>query len=77
MDWTRSGELMFMVILGGAAFLCGPIFGAAVFIILEQLLRGVTIHWHLPFGLLLILSVLFIRGGLAGALDHLRSGRKQ
>ncbi len=73
MDWTRSGELMFMVILGGAAFLCGPIFGAAAFILLEEVLRDVTIHWHLPFGLLLILSVLFFRGGLSGALDRLRS----
>jgi len=72
MDWTRSGELMFMVILGGAAFLCGPIFGAAVFILLEQLLRDFTIHWHLPFGIILILSVLFFRGGLAGAIDRLR-----
>ena len=77
MDWTRSGELMFMVILGGASFLCGPVFGAAVFILLEQLLRGVTIHWHLPFGLLLILSVIFFRGGLAGAIDALRSKGKQ
>ena len=71
MDWTRSGELMFMVILGGAAFICGPVFGAAVFILLEQLLRDITIHWHLPFGIMLILSVLFFRGGLAGALDRL------
>lgn len=77
MDWTRSGELMFMVILGGAAFLCGPIFGAAVFILLEQILRGITIHWHLPFGILLILSVLFFRGGLAGAIDRLRFARNR
>ena len=60
-----------MVILGGAAFLCGPVFGAAVFILLEQILRDFTIHWHLPFGVMLILSVLFFRGGLAGALDRL------
>jgi len=77
MDWTRSGELMFMVILGGAAFLCGPIFGAAVFILLEQILRGITIHWHLPFGILLILSVLFFRGGLAGAIERLRFTRER
>ena len=77
MDWTRSGELMFMVILGGAAFLVGPVFGAAVFILLEQLLREVTLHWHLPFGILLILSVLFFKGGLAGAIDRLRSKAPQ
>ncbi len=77
MDWTRSGELMFMVILGGAAFLLGPVIGAAAFILLEQLLREVTIHWHLPFGILLILSVLFFKGGLAGIVDRLRSKGKR
>ncbi len=77
MDWTRSGELMFMVILGGAAFLVGPVFGAAVFILLEQLLREFTIHWHLPFGILLILSVLFFKGGLASAIDRIRVNARQ
>ncbi len=66
MDWTRSGELMFMVILGGAATLVGPILGAVAFILLEEILSGFTIYWHLPFGVLLILCVLFARGGLMG-----------
>ena len=66
MDWTRSGEIMFMVILGGATYLCGPVIGALVFILLEHLLSEITVYWHLPFGLLLITSVLFLRGGLAG-----------
>jgi len=69
MDWTRSGELMFMVILGGATYLCGPIVGAVVFILLEHLLSEVTVYWHLPFGVLLIGSVLFMRGGLTAAFD--------
>ncbi|SIO31136.1 branched-chain amino acid ABC transporter permease [Vannielia litorea] len=72
MDWTRSGELMFMVILGGAATTGGPVLGAAAFIILEELLSHFTIYWHLPFGLLLIAVVLFTRGGLMGMLG----GRK-
>ena len=70
MDWTRSGELMFMVILGGAAYLLGPIIGVAVFLVLEQTLSGVMVHWHLPFGILLILTVLFVKGGLSGLLDR-------
>lgn len=70
MDWTRSGELMFMVILGGATYLCGPVIGAVVFIVLEHVLSEFTVYWHLPFGLLLIGSVLFLRGGLAGALSN-------
>jgi branched-chain amino acid transport system permease protein len=71
MDWTRSGELMFMVILGGAAYLFGPIIGVAVFLVLEQTLSGVMTHWHLPFGILLILTVLFVKGGLSGIIERL------
>lgn len=70
MDWTRSGELIFMVILGGTAFLFGPILGATAFLLLEEILSAITIHWHLPFGVLLILAVLFLRGGLSGFLDR-------
>lgn len=70
MDWTRSGELMFMVILGGSAYLFGPLLGTAVFLLLEEILSSLTIYWHLPFGLLLILSVLFMKGGLSGFLSR-------
>lgn len=69
MDWTRSGEIMFMVILGGATFLWGPVIGAIVFIILEFVLSEITVYWHLPFGLLLIFSVLFLRSGLTSVLQ--------
>lgn len=68
MDWTRSGELMFMVILGGVATVLGPVLGAISFIVLEEALASITIYWHLPFGLLLMAIVLFGRGGLMGFL---------
>ena len=70
MDWTRSGELMFMVILGGSAYLFGPLLGTAVFLLLEEILSHFTVFWHLPFGIMLILAVLFMRGGLSGALSN-------
>jgi branched-chain amino acid transport system permease protein len=75
MDWTRSGELMFMVILGGAGSLFGPVLGASIFLILEELMSRITIYWHLPFGVLLILSVLFLRGGISGSLQRLGERR--
>ncbi len=68
MHWTRSGELMFMVILGGVSTALGPVLGSSIFILLEEVLSSFTIYWHLPFGLLLIGVVLFIRGGLMGLL---------
>jgi branched-chain amino acid transport system permease protein len=64
--WTRSGELMFMVILGGTGTVLGPVLGSSIFILLEEVLSSITIFWHLPFGLLLIVVVLFVRGGLMG-----------
>ncbi|MCY4450973.1 MAG: branched-chain amino acid ABC transporter permease [Immundisolibacterales bacterium] len=70
MDWTRSGELIFMVVLGGAGSALGPLFGAAAFILLEEFLSGFSIYWPLAFGLILILVVLFYRGGLDGLLDR-------
>ncbi len=74
MGWTRSGELMFMVILGGAATTLGPVLGATVFILLQEVLSSITIYWHLPFGLLLMAVVLYARGGLMGVLRHPRGG---
>ncbi len=73
MDWTRSGEIMFMVILGGAAMLWGPVIGAVLFIVLEFVLSEYTVYWHLPFGLMLIFAVLFLRDGVTGAIHGLSS----
>lgn len=68
MDWTRSGELIFMVVLGGAGSVFGPVLGAAAFIGLEEVLSSITVYWQLIFGLILIFVVLFVRGGLDGLL---------
>jgi branched-chain amino acid transport system permease protein len=68
MDWTRSGELIFMVVLGGAGSGFGPVLGAAVFLLLEEILSGITVYWQLIFGLFLIAVVRFARGGISGVL---------
>ncbi|WP_375462088.1 branched-chain amino acid ABC transporter permease [uncultured Enterovirga sp.] len=66
MSWQRSGDLIFMVVLGGTGTLHGAIAGAAAFILIEEVLSHVTEHWRIVFGPLLILAVLFARGGIAG-----------
>ena len=76
MDWSRSGELMFMVILGGTATTVGPVLGAVVFIVIEEILSSLTIYWHLPFGLMLMAVVLFARGGLTGLLSRGKGGKE-
>jgi branched-chain amino acid transport system permease protein len=74
MYWTRSGDLMVMVILGGMGSLFGPVFGAIVYLVLEEALSQVTEYWALIMGPLLLLIVLFGRGGINGLLGGLRRG---
>ena len=66
MTWQRSGELIVMVVLGGQGTLTGAIGGAIVFLLLEDGLAQASEHWRLALGALLVLMVLFGRGGLAG-----------
>ena len=67
-SWQTSGEIMVFVILGGVARLFGPVAGAALFILLEEVLGGISDYWHIYLGFLLLLVVLFARGGLIGLL---------
>jgi branched-chain amino acid transport system permease protein len=66
MHWTRSGEIMFMVILGGMGTSAGPVLGSFALLLLEDLLSHWTEHWQVILGPLLVLSVLFFKRGLAG-----------
>ena len=66
MSWQQSGDMMFMVILGGMASTAGPVLGAFALLLVEDLLSGWTQHWQVILGPLLILSVIFFRRGLAG-----------
>jgi branched-chain amino acid transport system permease protein len=68
MHWTRSGDIMVMVILGGMGTLFGPVLGAIVFLLLEDVLAAWTPHWQAVLGPLLVLIVLYARRGLWGLL---------
>ncbi len=68
MHWTLSGELMVMVLLGGLGTLFGPVIGAAVFLLLEEVLAMYTEHWMVYMGPLLVLTVVFAKRGLLGLL---------
>lgn len=72
LSWHTSGEIMVLVILGGVGRLVGPVAGAALFIVLEQVLGGWTEHWQLFLGLMLIGVVLYARGGIIGSLSERR-----
>ena len=68
LSWQVSGEIMVFVILGGVGRLFGPLAGAALYILLEHLLGGVSDYWQVFLGLLLLLVVIFARGGVIGLL---------
>ena len=75
MQWSQSGMLMMMVILGGVGHLYGGVWGAIVFLLLEETLSHFTIHWQLGLGALLLMVVLLLPNGLTSALTHLRKER--
>ena len=66
LGWTRSGELIFMVIIGGVGTFFGPIIGTIAFVFLEEILSSITVYWHLIFGILLVALVMFGKGGIHG-----------
>lgn len=72
MSWQRSGELIIMVLFGGLGTLHGAIVGAAAFLLLEDVLGGLTENWKLIFGPMLVLIVLFARGGLLGLAQSIK-----
>jgi branched-chain amino acid transport system permease protein len=88
MHWTRSGDLIVMVVLGGMASSFGPLIGALVLLSLEEALpiaiRAVASplfgdvavrmaeYWQIVLGPMFLLVVLFARGGIDGLLVGLR-----
>jgi branched-chain amino acid transport system permease protein len=74
MSWQRSGELIIMVLLGGLGSLHGAILGAAAYLCAEEWLSGFTENWKVIFGPLLVVAVLFARGGLLYGIEKLLPG---
>lgn len=77
--WVNSGNLVFMVLIGGLGSLFGSLIGAAIFILLQDGLSLVWDRWPLLFGLVVILVVMFLRGGVLELGGRLRAlaGRRQ
>jgi len=85
MQWTLSGELIVMVVLGGMGTLAGPVVGAAVLLVLEEILSSVKLplpggldtvinnHWLAVIGAFIVVVTLTMERGLFGSL---RSGRR-
>jgi branched-chain amino acid transport system permease protein len=88
MHWTRSGDLIVMAVLGGMGSVFGPVLGALALLVLEEALPGLIgfashlvtgkevaaarEYWQLILGPMLLLIVLFARGGIDGILASMR-----
>ena len=73
LGFPRSAELMIMLVLGGTGYLYGALIGAAVFMIMQDYLSNLNpVYWQFWLGLLLVLIVMFARGGILGGLLALR-----
>jgi branched-chain amino acid transport system permease protein len=70
MQWSQSGMLMMMVILGGVGHLYGGVIGAIAFLLLEEFLSHYTMHWQLGLGAVLLGVVLFAPNGITSLLKH-------
>src|SRR5258708_34862981 len=73
LGFPRSADLMIILVLGGTGRLYGGLVGAAVFMIALHYLSDMNpVYWQFWLGLLLVVVVMFARGGILGALARLR-----
>jgi branched-chain amino acid transport system permease protein len=72
--WTKSGEPVFMTIIGGIYTFAGPVVGAAVFVVLNSYLVAWTENWALVLGIILLVMVLMLPGGVVGFINEKARG---
>ena len=72
LGFEPSGELLVMLILGGVGRLYGAFVGPLVFLIAQDYLaKQFPEYWYFGIGLMLVIVVLFARGGILGIIDRL------
>lgn len=64
--WIKSTEMLVVCLLGGIYNFFGPIVGSIVYLFLDKVITGYTQFWPLVLGLIIIILLLFLRGGIAG-----------
>jgi len=74
MEWTRSGDLIVMAVLGGMRAAFGPLIGAMTFLLLEDWLSRATDYPNLIIGPLLLIVAIYVNGGIDGLLGRARRG---
>ncbi|MFC7045486.1 branched-chain amino acid ABC transporter permease [Halobacteriaceae archaeon GCM10025711] len=71
LNWTQSGEIVIMTILGGTGTLFGPIFGAGAYLYVANIVSGFTTlgpYWHLILGAVFVVAIVLFPRGIWGLL---------
>jgi branched-chain amino acid transport system permease protein len=72
---TTSAEALLMVISGGSGTLLGPIVGAAIVVIMKNVVSAYIERWNLVLGVIFILIISFMPEGLVpGSVRLWRAG---
>jgi branched-chain amino acid transport system permease protein len=73
LSFSRSAELLIILVLGGTGRLYGALVGAIIFMLAQDIISGINpAYWQFWIGLLLIVIVMFARGGILGGLQKIR-----
>jgi branched-chain amino acid transport system permease protein len=73
LGFERSGEIVIMLVFGGIGRLYGAFIGVTLYMLAQdQLAKDDPIYWNFWIGLILVLTVLFARGGILGLIARLR-----
>ncbi len=74
--WTISGEAVFMILLGGMNVFLGPLAGAGILLLLNDLVTRYTEHYSLVLGIVILCFALGLRKGLLGLFVDLWAKRR-
>jgi branched-chain amino acid transport system permease protein len=75
LNWTTSGEVVMMTVLGGAGSMVGPMLGAGIYIYVENVIAGygaIQPYWHIILGLIFVVVVVVFPDGIWGIPDTVR-----
>src|SRR3569623_1366402 len=74
LSFSRSAELLIILVLGGTGRLYGALVGAVVFMIAQDVIANLSpTYWQFWLGLMLVVIVLFARGGILGGLERMHA----
>lgn len=79
-DFVKSGDPVFMAVIGGVYTFGGPLLGAVLWAFLDYSISTITEYWPFLMGVLILLVILFMRQGILGTLElslqHFRQRRR-